>query len=424
MAEASAKTDLAIHLRQLGGFVYAFIRQFLRHEGTQNAAALTYATLLSLVPLMTVTLAVFSAFPVADRVYEAIQGFIFQNFVPTSGELIQKYLEEFSSKASKMSGAGFGFLVVVALMMMANIDRALNAIWEVRHERSLLNKFLIYWAVLSLGPLLIGVSFLVTSYVISLPLLSDAATTGAGRYLLRLAPVLISTLTFTMLYLVVPNRRVRLRYALAGGSAAALLFEGAKQAFGLYIRAFPTYEAIYGALATVPIFLVWVYLSWMVVLLGAELTHCLSSHHWGAPAGAEREPGLPGILYLLLALDRAAEDGKGRSVAQLSRLRRDWREVQVEDMLERMHEYDLVQRTSEGRWLLARRLDHLTVHEIVRQSGLALPEAAQADWPSRELADLFEAADGRLADVLARPLAEYRATFAAPGPVSQAPPAG
>ncbi len=214
----------------------------MRHEAPQNAAALTYTTLLSLVPLMTVMLAVLSAFPVADRVNEIIQDFVFKNFVPTSGELLQQYLLEFSAKASSLTGTGAVFLVIVALMMMATIDRALNVIWEVQAKRSFASKFLIYWAVLSFGPVLIGASVLVTSYLVSLPILSEAASSGMGRSLLGLTPVSASALAFTMMYAVVPNRRVRMGHALIGGIFAAVLFEMAKRGFAFYITQFPTYR--------------------------------------------------------------------------------------------------------------------------------------------------------------------------------------
>ena len=279
-------------LLQFRGFVELVAERFRRHEAPQNAAALTYTSLLSLVPLMTVTLAVFSAFPVADRVYEIIQDFVFENFVPTSSEVLQQYLSEFSAKASRLTGTGATFLVVVALLMMANIDRALNAIWEVRARRRFATKFLIYWAVLSLGPLLIGASVLVTSYIISLPVLSEAASTGVGRSLLGLTPVAASAVAFTMMYLVVPNRRVRVTHALVGGVFAAVLFEVAKRGFGFYITQFPTYEAIYGALASIPIFLVWLYLSWIVVLLGAEVTHCLSIYRWSSRDQSRCQTGM------------------------------------------------------------------------------------------------------------------------------------
>ena len=203
----SAVQSVALILQQLRGFLTLVLARLVRHEAPQNAAALTYTSLLSLVPLMTVTLAVFSAFPVADRMYLLIQDFVFQNFVPTSSELLQQYLSEFSAKASRLTGAGVGFLLLTALMMMGTIDRALNAIWEVKTRRSLSRKFLIYWAVLSLGPVLIGASLLVTSYIISLPILSDAASSGVGRSLLGLTPVAASAIAFTMMYLVIPNRR-------------------------------------------------------------------------------------------------------------------------------------------------------------------------------------------------------------------------
>ena len=164
--QADAKDGVLAWLRigvyQLYGFLVLVAERFRRHEGAQNAAALTYTTLLSLVPLMAVSLAVFSAFPVADRVYDTIQMFLFRNFVPASGEVLQLYLSQFIAKASHLTGAGAAFLVIVALLMMANIDRALNAIWEVRERRRFAIKFLIYWAVLSLGPVLIGASVLVT----------------------------------------------------------------------------------------------------------------------------------------------------------------------------------------------------------------------------------------------------------------------
>ncbi|MCB1882342.1 MAG: YihY family inner membrane protein, partial [Gammaproteobacteria bacterium] len=135
--------QIGVGLACLRGFLGLVATRFQRHEAPQNAAALTYTTLLSLVPLMTVTLAVFSAFPVADRVYQAVQDFVFQNFVPTSSEVLQQYLSEFSAKASRLTGTGAAFLVVVALLMMSNIDRALNAIWEVKTQRSFASKFLI-----------------------------------------------------------------------------------------------------------------------------------------------------------------------------------------------------------------------------------------------------------------------------------------
>ena len=262
---------------RLGRFLHLLVFRFIQDGGLQHTATLTYTTLLSLVPLMTVSLAIFSAFPVSDRVVAQLQDFVFQNMVPASGEVIRQYLEEFSSKASRMTGTGTVFLVIVAVMMMGTIDRALNTIWQVRRKRSPLGMFMVYWSILSLGPIFMGTSVVLTSYFVSLPLFEDAALTlGVDRHgMLGLMPVLASATAFTLLYMVVPNRSVPLRHALAGGVLAALLFELAKRGFALYLTTFPTYEAIYGALAAVPVFLIWIYLSWLVTLLGAEFTYCL-----------------------------------------------------------------------------------------------------------------------------------------------------
>jgi len=382
---------------------------FARHQGAQNAAALTYATLLSLVPLMAVSLAVFYAFPIADRVQDNIQQFVFENFVPTSGEVLQDYFQAFSDKASKLSGVGFAFLIVVALMMMGNIDRALNTIWEVRSKRRLLNKFLIYWSVLSLGPILIGASVVATSYLVSLPFLSEAAASGVGRQVLGLTPILASTLAFTLMYAVIPNCRVRIRHALIGGLVAALLFELAKRGFGFYVTNFPTYEAIYGAMATIPIFLVWVYLSWMVVLLGAEFTHTLRIFRWCDEKQQGYELRLSDAVDVLLLLDEAAGEGGALSIDDLVRRKPRWREDFVESMLGDMLQQHWVHQTKESQWALARRLTDLSLYELLRGGKYSLPQKGDRTWPKDpELAKCFDLANNQVASVLDVPLANFR----------------
>jgi membrane protein len=396
-------------LRRLGDFLLLVAQRFLRHEGPQNAAALTYTTLLSLVPLMTVTLAVFSAFPVADRVFEVVQDFVFKNFVPASSEVLQEHLAEFSAKASRLTGLGAVFLLVVALLMMANIDRALNAIWEVRSQRRFATKFLIYWAVLSLGPVLIGASMLVTSYLLSLPILTEAASSGIGRRLLGLTPVAASALAFTMMYLVVPNRRVRLGHALIGGVFAAILFELAKHGFGLYITQFATYQAIYGALATIPIFLVWLYLSWIMVLLGAEVTQCLSIYRWSSQDQARCQIGMGDAVAVLLALDEAAAKGSAPTTVELARQRRRWMEPQLEDLLVELKHLNWVHMTRDGGWVLARRLDDATLLDLYASRQFDLPRKNDPDWPSdRHLAETLEHANAGLAGSLDVPMAAFR----------------
>lgn len=400
---------LVTGLHRVRGFVALVAGRFYRHEALLNAAALTYTSLLSLVPLMTVTLAVFSAFPIADRVYEIVQDFVFQNFVPASGEMLQQHLIEFSAKAARLTGPGSAFLVVVALMMMANIDRALNAIWEVKAERSFASKFLIYWAVISLGPVLIGVSVLVTSYLITLPILSEAASTGVGRRLLGFAPVLASAIAFTMMYLVVPNRRIRLVHAVVGGLFAAALFEVAKHGFGFYITQFPTYQAIYGALATIPIFLVWLYLSWIVVLLGAEVTHCLSIYRWNTDDQGRCRTGMGDAIAVLLALDEAAGQGLAPSTDELAAHNKRWMEPQLEDLLVKLKDLHWLHMTRDGGWAVARRLSDATLMELYASREFDLPRETDPDWPSDpHLGEVLRNADAGVAAALDVPLAEFR----------------
>lgn len=394
---------------RLRGFLVLVAVRFMRHEALQNAAALTYTTLLSLVPLMTVSLAVFSAFPIADRVFEIVQSFVFVNFVPASSELLQQHLADFISKASRLNGPGAVVLLIVALLTMATIDRALNAIWEVRAKRSFASQFLIYWAVLSLGPVLIGASLLVTSYLISLPILSEAVGTDPGRTLLALAPIAASAVAFTMIYTVVPNRRIRLRHALVGGVLAALLFEVAKRAFAIYITQFPTYQAIYGALATVPIFLLWLYLAWVVLLFGAEVTHCLGIYRWRAHDQSRCETGMGDAVAVLLALDDAAARGEAPSTVELATRNERWMEPQLEDLLGRLKDLNWVHMTRDGGWTLARRLSDATLLELFASRAFDLPRESDPDWPvGTPLADVWRQANEGLEKALDVPLAKFR----------------
>jgi membrane protein len=356
-------------------FVRLLVSRFATDQGPANAASLTFATLLSIVPLMTVMLSVFSAFPISGRVAEMIQGFLFENFIPTSGEILQDYLQQFASKASRLTGAGFAFLVVVALLLMANIDRALNTIWRVKVKRRAISKFIVYWAILSLGPLLMGASIVVTSYLVSIPIISGAASTiGFAGGLLKLAPLLASAVAFTLLYAVVPNCSVPIRHALAGGLLAALLFELAKRGFAFYLTSFPAYEAIYGALALIPIFLVWIYLSWLVTLLGAEFACCL---------GIFREDDLEddgGRNDLLLAfrligrLWQARHAGETLTTQTLAEQMENASEEHVESLLLELQEGHLLLRTEEREWGLARDLSEVPLHELYQIRPFLLPE--------------------------------------------------
>ncbi|WP_428477590.1 virulence factor BrkB family protein [Photobacterium japonica] len=248
---------------------------------TVTAGSMAYVTLLSLVPLITVVIAALSTFPVFAGLGELLQNFVIENFVPAAGEVVKEYLNEFVANAGKMTAVGIGALFVVAMMLISSIDQSLNYIWRVHEKRRLVTSFSIYWMILTLGPILVGSSIAVSSYLGSMNLLGSEAVTGLFQRTLRWLPVLMSSSAFLGLYLLVPNTKVRFSHALIGAVTASVLFELSKKGFALYISNFPSYQVIYGALAVVPILFVWVYLCWCIVLFGAEITASLGERkHW------------------------------------------------------------------------------------------------------------------------------------------------
>lgn len=275
--------------RRLRAFASLVVRRFREDRCNQVAEALSYTTLLSVVPLTTVAFALVSAFPVSRRWMGAFQAFIYTHFVPAAGAEVQKYLQQFSQKSAQLTAAGIGLLVVTSLMLMAMIEDSFNAIWRVPKERETVYRFLVYWAILTLGPLLAGISLSATYYVTSLPLFSYAPGVRWIRIVLGdVLPFILSTLVFLLLYMLVPNARVAWRHALYGSVFAAVLFAVAKYSFALFITHYSSYKFIYGALAALPVFLMWIYLSWIVILLGAVIVALLPE--WERMQRAARQP--------------------------------------------------------------------------------------------------------------------------------------
>jgi len=249
-----------------------FIKRCREDNITISAGHLAYVTLLSLVPFIMVTFTIMSAFPAFASVRSKLEHFIFSNFVPTASDVVHKYMTDFVGNASQMSAIGILSLLVVALMLISNVDKTLNRIWRTQSDRPIVYTFAIYWMVITLGPMLIGSSVVVSSYLTGLAAFTEEYTPGLGTFLLSLVPSGAAMLAFTILYMVVPNRRVFARHALVGAIVATIAFEITKSGFALYVTNFPSYELIYGALAVVPILFLWVYLSWIIVLFGAEFT--------------------------------------------------------------------------------------------------------------------------------------------------------
>lgn len=192
--------------------------------------------------------------------------------MPAAGNILQRYLEQFVANVNKMTAVGAVGLIITALLLMHTIDTALNEIWRSHKKRPLVYSFAVYWMILTLGPLLAGASLAISSYLLSLRWVSVSGVTSLIDHTLRVFPLLLSWLAFWLLYSIVPTRRVPSHDALVGALVAGLLFEAGKKAFALYVTMFPSYQMIYGVLAVIPILFLWVYWTWCIVLLGAEIT--------------------------------------------------------------------------------------------------------------------------------------------------------
>jgi len=269
-----------VSLQTFGQFVRQVAKRFEQDRCQRVAGALSFTTVLAIVPLTAVMLAVLSLAPGFSAWMNVIQDFIYSNFVPAAGEAVQKYLTQFASKAGRLTAVGLLFLGATSIMLMATIEHALNDIWRVANTRKLLHRFLAYWALLTLGPILVAGSLMLTSKLFMLPFLGRAEVTILREVLDVVLPLVFEFGAVVLLYTVVPNVQVLWRNALAGGLFAAVLLEVAKYLFAAAMKYFTTYQILYGAIAVLPIFLVWIYISWVIILLGAIVTATLNGWQW------------------------------------------------------------------------------------------------------------------------------------------------
>lgn len=259
-------------------FVHYLLKRVKQQQLQVVAGYLSYVSLMSFVPLMVVALSVATAFPIFADLHHSVEQLVFDNFVPAAGDMVQKYLSSFVNNASKMSAVAISFLFVAALLLVSSIDKTFNNIWQVTKKRRAITSFAMYWMILTLGPILVGASIAITSYIMSLVSLGIEDSLGITSQLFRLLPLFSSMAAFILLYMLIPNKVVPFKCAFFGAFVAAILFEFAKKIFAAYLSAFPSYEAIYGALAIVPILFLWVYLSWLIVLGGAVITVSLQEY--------------------------------------------------------------------------------------------------------------------------------------------------
>lgn len=314
-----------------------------------TASSLTFTTLISLVPLVTVTLAIFSAFPMFASFQESLQKYFLQSLVPDNiAKPVMVALTQFAAKANRLGTVGLVFLVFAALALMLTIDRTLNAIWRVRTPRPIAQRVLVYWAAATLGPLVLGVSLSLTSYVVSASRGIVSELPGGVSLLLNTIEFVLLAAGMAALFHYVPNTHVRWRHAIAGGVFVSVGFEVAKKALAWYITQVPTFAVVYGAFATVPILLVWIYLGWVIVLLGAVIAAYAPSLQMRVARWPDRPGSRFGLAVALLAeLDRARSgEARGLSLVELSEaLRVD--PLQAEPIVDALVEMDWLGRLDE-----------------------------------------------------------------------------
>jgi membrane protein len=383
---------------------------------TEVAGSLSYASLLAIVPLLALGLAMFAAFPGFSGMRNDLLQVLFENLAPSVGPVVQKYLDTFLRNAGKATGAGLIGLVVTAILLIHTIQVAFDRIWGSPSRRARWGRLPVYWALLTLGPILFGISFSISTYFFRTASKTDFYGVSAGaEFLANVGPYALETAGFTLFYRLMPTRHVRLPDAIWGGLSAALLFEIVKRLFGLYLK-YVSYQQLYGALATLPIFLLWMYLAWITALIGAEVTAALPEWRSGRRSVAphhRRGDQLSLALATLVLLKEARGHGAGLRTQEIVReLQAD--PVRMQIILETLKSANVLAVNDGGRWLLARDLSGLSLHQLCQMLGISL--ATSEGGKVEHLGSLIEKLADAEQNMLSRSVDEALASIEADKP--------
>ena len=368
-----------------------------------TASSLTFTTTIALVPLITVALAVLTAFPMFSKFQDVLQKWLIESLVPDNiARQVLGYLNQFAGKASKLGFAGLAALAASALALIFTIDRTLNSIWRVRAKRPLGQRVLIYWSAMTLGPVVLGASLTMTSYALSASKGLVGAMPGGLGFLLDVLQFLLVAGGMAAMFHYVPNTFVRWGHAWMGGLFVSACMEVAKRLLAVYLSKVPTYSAVYGAFATLPILLVWIYMAWVIVLLGAALTAYVPSLLAGIP---RKRSGVGWQFQLALEvlgeLDRAAsQEDKGKTLSQLCQILATDAQ-RMEPVMEALIAMDWVGQLNESdaygaaaRYVLLARPETVTLEPLMQ--SLLLPRVAateklwqNAHWPTITLREVI-----------------------------------
>lgn len=396
-------------VRPFAGYVW---RRFSDDRCMRMAASLSYTSLLAVVPLTAIAFSMLAAFPVFEGVRDQFQDMLFSNFLPQSADVMREYFDTFVRNAAGLTAVGIVGLALTAVLLLGTVESALNAIFRVVRPRAMLPRFLVFWALITVGPLLLGASFSLSTYFFAL---TEWAGAKGGDvpigWFTQLIPTLIVMVAVGLFYLIIPNRPVSLASAIVGGFTAGLLFSILRRVFGYYVASFPTYQTIYGAVSAVPIFLIWMYLSWAVVLLGAVLSACYDE--WRGSGGQPSEGMLRSgsllstALHFLAILFAGSRRGGAIPFAALLN-ETGCSEEAANRLLKDLQAAGFVEKTAAEAWVLARSPDSATLHELFDALGLGLsPEdlgTLKGEGWSRRLYDIVAAGAQAQREVMATDL--------------------
>lgn len=402
-------------------FIRAILGRFRADDGFRLSASLAYTTILSIVPLVAVGLGIFTAFPGFDHVTATIQEFFATQLLPKAvADRVLGYIDEFARNAGKLTAVGLAVIALTAIVLVRTIERAFNQIWRVRRERPIVLRLLIYWALVTLGPVVVGVSLSASSFAMSRWLGLVAGSPLATVRAVEVVPWLLVAVGLAVLYVIMPARRVRWIHALAGGVFAATSFEVVERLFGMYVAQIASYTTVYGTLAVVPIFLLWIYLSWVVVILGAEMVALLPDYgRLRVDDAGARGWRFPDVLRVLVPLVEAQRAGRPLELAAIAGRAGVPSEL-VEPVLERLAAAGWVARLSGERWTLLCNADVVTVGDVYAR--LQMPHERGADSHDAPAVERMIAQLERAVAGVATPLATLApaAPVAAPGPADAA----
>lgn len=377
-------------------------RRFLDDRLFEAAAALAYTTVFALVPLAMVVFGVLAALPAFEQWSKELSTYVFANFVPDAAREVEAKITQYSKAAGTLTAAGVIALLISLLITLNSVEATFNRIWRVASSRPLIGRFVIYWTVLSLGAMTAAASLAVSARFFALPVFETTQGRILQDFAISVAPILIEFAAITAIYRVVPHRTVKLRHAMAGALLATVLLELIKWGLGLYLSSFQSYQRVYGEIAAAPILLLWIYLLWIVILLGASLASTLSAFRY-QPAAMRLPLGyeIYGLLRLLGRFDQARAEGRGLHTDQMLELEPMLTDSLLQQILSQLVDIKLLRRDEEGEWLLARDLDAMTLAELYEACQLRVP-VAEARLPCQDDA-LGVAARGAL-DELRIPL--------------------